>query len=332
MAPEGCRRAKATSSFTTLRLKPANRSRRTSGTTARSIRGNSSASGISSRRCTIPTRLRGRGRRGDFPIHRRRQNRGRNWPDCAAHDTGPKWQPGAGGMCLHTILLDPNESEANLHRHLGRGRVSHRRRRKNVEADQSAGCTRNTFRIRTRKSAIACIASRCIRRGPNTLFMQKHWDVMRSDDAGGSVAVKSAAICRAISDFRSTCMRTSRKRFTSCRSRAIRSIIRPNGKVARLSQPHRRQRMGSADERSAARELLRERAARRDVRRFARSVRHLFRHHRRPGLWLARTAATTGSRSCAICRPCCRWKCRHCHDPRCSSAVICERWRTWRAK
>src|SRR3954469_5214948 len=23
------------------------------------------------------------------------------------HGSGPKWQPGAGGMCLHTILLDP---------------------------------------------------------------------------------------------------------------------------------------------------------------------------------------------------------------------------------
>ncbi len=27
------------------------------------------------------------------------------------HDTGPKWQPGAGGMCLHTILLDPKNPQ-----------------------------------------------------------------------------------------------------------------------------------------------------------------------------------------------------------------------------
>ncbi len=32
---------------------------------------------------------------------------GRNFPDCAATTPGPKWQPGAGGMCLHSILLDP---------------------------------------------------------------------------------------------------------------------------------------------------------------------------------------------------------------------------------
>ena len=34
---------------------------------------------------------------------------GKNSPDCA--DTPPaKWQPGAGGMCLHTIVLDPKNA------------------------------------------------------------------------------------------------------------------------------------------------------------------------------------------------------------------------------
>ena len=47
-------------------------------------------------------------------------------------------------------------------------------------------CTRNTFPTRTRKSATVFITSRCILSRPNTLFMQKHWDVMRSDDAGDS--------------------------------------------------------------------------------------------------------------------------------------------------
>ena len=35
---------------------------------------------------------------------------GQNWKELAGlrgHGTGPKWQPGAGGMCLHTIMLDP---------------------------------------------------------------------------------------------------------------------------------------------------------------------------------------------------------------------------------
>ena len=45
---------------------------------------------------------------------------------------------------------------------------------------------RRHSRTRTPRSATACIASRCIRRGPNVLFMQKHWDVMRSDNGGDS--------------------------------------------------------------------------------------------------------------------------------------------------
>ena len=45
-----CPRARATSSSTTLPRKPASRSPRTSGTTARSIPGSSNASGISNRR------------------------------------------------------------------------------------------------------------------------------------------------------------------------------------------------------------------------------------------------------------------------------------------
>ena len=35
---------------------------------------------------------------------------GRGWSELPAlrqHDTGPQWQPGAGGMCLHTILEHP---------------------------------------------------------------------------------------------------------------------------------------------------------------------------------------------------------------------------------
>src|SRR5438270_4281066 len=39
---------------------------------------------------------------------------GQNWEELAGlreHKTGSSWQPGAGGMCLHTILLDPKNSE-----------------------------------------------------------------------------------------------------------------------------------------------------------------------------------------------------------------------------
>ena len=39
---------------------------------------------------------------------------GETWhelPGLRGHGTGPKWQPGAGGMCLHTILLDPSNPQ-----------------------------------------------------------------------------------------------------------------------------------------------------------------------------------------------------------------------------
>jgi len=39
---------------------------------------------------------------------------GENWnelPGLRGHGTGPKWQPGAGGMCLHTIILDPTNPD-----------------------------------------------------------------------------------------------------------------------------------------------------------------------------------------------------------------------------
>ena len=64
---------------------------------------------------------------------------GKNWQELSGlrgHGSGPHWQPGAGGMCLHTILLDPSDPAAHVHRDLGRGRVSHRRWRQDLAADQ----------------------------------------------------------------------------------------------------------------------------------------------------------------------------------------------------
>src|SRR5690349_14745400 len=39
---------------------------------------------------------------------------GHSWQELAGlrgHGTGPQWQPGAGGMCLHTVLLDPKNPD-----------------------------------------------------------------------------------------------------------------------------------------------------------------------------------------------------------------------------
>ena len=64
---------------------------------------------------------------------------GKSWQELAGlrgHGTGPDWAPGAGGMCLHTILLHPEQSQRLTVRDLRRRRVSQRRRRRNLAAHQ----------------------------------------------------------------------------------------------------------------------------------------------------------------------------------------------------
>jgi len=104
-------------------------------------------------------------------------------PGLRKHDTGPKWAPGAGGMCLHTILLDPN--------HRGRMYI----------AISAAGAFRSDDGAATWRPINRGLSSNflpnptaevghCVhhiamhRSRPDVLFMQKHWDVMRSDNGG----------------------------------------------------------------------------------------------------------------------------------------------------
>ncbi len=101
------------------------------------------------------------------------------------HNTGPKWQPGAGGMCLHTILLDPVNPDRIF------------------VAISAAGAFRTDDGAKTWRPINSGLRSEfmpdptaevghCVHRiamhpsRPQTLFMQKHWDIMRSDDAGDS--------------------------------------------------------------------------------------------------------------------------------------------------
>ncbi|MGB6481871.1 MAG: hypothetical protein WBE86_00130 [Candidatus Acidiferrales bacterium] len=111
---------------------------------------------------------------------------GQNWSELSGlrgHGTGPKWQPGAGGMCLHTILLDPSNSDriyiaisaAGAFRTDDGGKnwkPINQGLRSNYIPDPTAEIGHCVHRI-------ALHGSR-----PNVLFMQKHWDVMRSDNAG----------------------------------------------------------------------------------------------------------------------------------------------------
>jgi photosystem II stability/assembly factor-like uncharacterized protein len=113
---------------------------------------------------------------------------GRTWQELAGlrgHPSGPKWQPGAGGMCLHTIILDPSApkrmfiaiSAAGVFRTDDGGetwRPMNRGLRSEQIPDPTAEVGHCVHRIAMHRSR------------PGVLFMQKHWDVMRSDDAGES--------------------------------------------------------------------------------------------------------------------------------------------------
>jgi len=111
---------------------------------------------------------------------------GKSWqelPGLRGHGTGPKWQPGAGGMCLHTIILDPSNPKRIF------------------IAISAAGAFRTDDGGKTWKPINQGLHSQyipdpkaeighCVHhvamnpKRPNVLFMQKHWDIMRSDDAG----------------------------------------------------------------------------------------------------------------------------------------------------
>jgi hypothetical protein len=111
---------------------------------------------------------------------------GTSWQELSGlrgHGTGPKWQPGAGGMCLHTILLDPSRegriyvaiSSAGAFRSDDRGvtwTAINRGLRSQYIPDPTAEVGHCVHRIALNRSR------------PNVLYMQKHWDVMRSDDGG----------------------------------------------------------------------------------------------------------------------------------------------------
>ena len=99
------------------------------------------------------------------------------------HGSGSRWQPGAGGMCLHTILLDPVNparifvaiSAAGAFRSDDAGKTWRpitRGLRSDMMPDPTAEVGHCVHRIAMHPSR------------PNALYMQKHWDVMRSDDAG----------------------------------------------------------------------------------------------------------------------------------------------------
>jgi photosystem II stability/assembly factor-like uncharacterized protein len=106
-------------------------------------------------------------------------------PGLRCHGTGQDWQPGAGGMCLHTILLDPTNP----------GRIFVAISAAGAFRSDDAGATWKPINRGLKSQYIPspeAEVGHCVHRiamnaaRPDVLFMQKHWDVMRSDDAGDS--------------------------------------------------------------------------------------------------------------------------------------------------
>jgi hypothetical protein len=111
---------------------------------------------------------------------------GQSWHEMAGlrgHGTGPKWSPGAGGMGLHTIVLD------------------HKNPNRMYIAISAAGAFRTDDGAKTWKPINKGLSSQyipdpnaevghCVHRiamnkaKPDVLYMQKHWDVLRTNNAG----------------------------------------------------------------------------------------------------------------------------------------------------
>jgi photosystem II stability/assembly factor-like uncharacterized protein len=106
-------------------------------------------------------------------------------PGLREHGSGPKWQPGAGGMCLHTIVIDPTNPQ----------RIYIAISAAGAFRTDDGGATWTPINQGLRSEYIPdpkAEVGHCVHRiamhpsRPETLFMQKHWDVMRSDDAGAN--------------------------------------------------------------------------------------------------------------------------------------------------
>ncbi len=113
---------------------------------------------------------------------------GATWQELAGlrnHSTGNRWQPGAGGLGLHTILLD----------RVNPGRIYIAISAAGAFRSDDAGATWKPINRGLHSPYIPdaeAEVGHCVHRiamhpaRPEVLFMQKHWDVLRTNDAGES--------------------------------------------------------------------------------------------------------------------------------------------------
>jgi hypothetical protein len=102
------------------------------------------------------------------------------------HTSGPDWQPGAGGLCLHTVVLSPSDP-ARMHVAISAAGVF-----RSDDAGETWRPANRGLRSPGNIPDPQAEVGHCVHRiavhpsRPDVMFMQKHWDVMRSDDGGGS--------------------------------------------------------------------------------------------------------------------------------------------------
>ena len=111
---------------------------------------------------------------------------GATWTELSGlrkHGSGPRWAPGAGGLCLHTIIIDPSDHDRMYIAISAAGTFR----------TEDGGQTWTAINQGLHSEHIpdpTAEVGHCVHRvamhpsRPRTLFMQKHWDVMRSDDGG----------------------------------------------------------------------------------------------------------------------------------------------------
>jgi hypothetical protein len=113
---------------------------------------------------------------------------GQTWaelPGLRGHGSGPHWSPGAGGLCLHTILQDPSKPSRLF------AAISAAGAFRTDDGGQTWQAINKGLRSEGIPNPTAEVGH-CVHRiamhpaNPKVLFMQKHWDVMRSDDGGDS--------------------------------------------------------------------------------------------------------------------------------------------------
>ncbi|HEY0981437.1 WD40/YVTN/BNR-like repeat-containing protein [Schlesneria sp.] len=113
---------------------------------------------------------------------------GKSWGELAGlrgHGSGAHWAPGAGGMCLHSIVIDPMTS----------GRIFIAISAAGAFRTDDGGATWRPINRGLRSDFIPdpeAEVGHCVHHlamhptRPEVLYMQKHWDIMRSDNAGDS--------------------------------------------------------------------------------------------------------------------------------------------------